>query len=173
MLKDGQEFACRTIDISLGGVGLRTLANAAAGDKIVAYLDHFGRVEGTVMRALPQVLALKLTVPPARRRRWAELLMWVGNRHDIGAKEDRRHRRIVPRTDRTVLEYLNRTRSPAQILEMSESGARIAVDPRPPVGARVVVGRTTANVIRHCDDGVAVEFLRVIPQHVFDETFVL
>ena len=173
MLDDGREFACRTVDISLGGLWLETRAKAGLGDRVVVYLDHFGRLEGRVVRVSMTGFALRLVLPNARRKRLAELLMWHANRADVGAEEDRRHRRIVPRSDRTIIELLDRSTIPARIIDVSVSGACIAVATRPPVGARVVVGRTTSTVVRHCSEGIAVQFLRNIPSDAFNESLVL
>ena len=173
MLDDGREFSCRTIDISLGGLWLETRAKAGLGDRIVVYLDHFGRLEGRVVRVAMNGFALRLALPNAKRKRLTELLMWHANRADVGAEEDRRHQRIVPRSDRTIIELLDRSTISARIVDVSLSGACIAVADRPSVGSRIVVGRTTCTVVRHCQDGIAVQFLRAIPRDAFNESLVL
>ena len=173
MLDDGREFPCRTIDVSLGGLWLETRAKAGLGDRIVVYLDHFGRLEGRVVRVAMNGFALRLALPNAKRKRLTELLMWHANRADVGAEEDRRHQRIVPRSDRTIIELLDRSTMAARIIDVSISGACIAVADRPQVGARIVVGRTTCTVVRHCDEGIAVQFLRAVPRDAFNESLVL
>ena len=47
---------------------------------------------------------------------------------------------------------------------MSESGAGIATDQRPPIGALVTLGKVQGRVVRHLEDGFAVEFTRL--QHL-------
>ncbi len=44
---------------------------------------------------------------------------------------------------------------------MSLSGAAIASDTKPPVGIIVRLGKTQGRVIRHIEDGFAVEFTRL------------
>ena len=173
MLDDGREFACRTVDVSLGGLWLETRAKAGLGDRIIVYLDHFGRLEGKVVRVAASGFALRLALPNAKRKRLTELLMWHANRAVVGAEEDREHARIVPRMDQTVVELVDRSTLPARIIDVSVSGACLAVSQRPPIGARVLIGRTTGTVVRHCEKGIAVRFLRRIPIDAFDEGLVL
>ncbi len=59
----------------------------------------------------------------------------------------------------------------ASLIDISISGAALRVDFQPPLGARVVVGSTAAQVVRHIDLGIAVEFMRPFPADEFnDET---
>ncbi|MBZ0218072.1 MAG: PilZ domain-containing protein, partial [Fimbriimonadaceae bacterium] len=46
-----------------------------------------------------------------------------------------------------------------RVIDMSMGGAAIAIDVRPLVGSDITVGKMRAKIIRHLDDGVAVEFL--------------
>jgi hypothetical protein len=47
---------------------------------------------------------------------------------------------------------------PRRVLDLSLSGAGLEVEARPAVGERVRVGRTEGRVVRHTDEGIAVEF---------------
>ncbi len=51
-----------------------------------------------------------------------------------------------------------------EILDASQSGAAIASTERPALGLLVGVGKLQARVVRHLDDGFAVEFTRL--QHL-------
>lgn len=42
---------------------------------------------------------------------------------------------------------------------MSRSGAAIAAEQRPPLNAQVLLGRVASRVVRHLDDGFALEFV--------------
>jgi hypothetical protein len=55
------------------------------------------------------------------------------------------------------------------VIDLSISGAALKVDFQPPIGAHVTVGSTPAQVARHIDGGIAVEFLRPIPVDDFTE----
>ena len=51
--------------------------------------------------------------------------------------------------------------SPAASSTCRQSGAAIATDQRPEIGALVTIGKTTGRVVRHLEDGFAVEFTRL------------
>ena len=44
---------------------------------------------------------------------------------------------------------------------MSQSGAAIATDQRPEIGTLVTIGKTPGRVVRHLEDGFAIEFTRL------------
>jgi hypothetical protein len=50
-----------------------------------------------------------------------------------------------------------------RVMDLSESGAAIAISPelRPVVGAMVTVGKAQGRVVRHIEDGFAIEFTRM------------
>jgi hypothetical protein len=50
-----------------------------------------------------------------------------------------------------------------RVIDMSQSGAAVsmAADQRPDVGALVTIGKTTGRVVRHLEDGFAIEFTRL------------
>ena len=44
---------------------------------------------------------------------------------------------------------------------MSASGAAVATNQRPEPGSHIMLGKTAGRVVRHLDDGFAVEFTRL------------
>ena len=48
-----------------------------------------------------------------------------------------------------------------RVIDISQSGAAIATDQRPEIGAPITIGKTTGRVVRHLDDGIAIEFTRL------------
>ena len=48
-----------------------------------------------------------------------------------------------------------------RVIDLSASGAAIKTDQRPEIGALVTIGKTTGRVVRHLEDGFAVEFTRL------------
>ena len=48
-----------------------------------------------------------------------------------------------------------------RIIDMSLSGAAIASEQRPEVGILVTLGKTPGRIVRHIEDGFAVEFTRM------------
>ena len=110
-----------------------------------------------------------MTLPPAKREKLADQLTWLANRQSLGLPEDRRHERITPRDRYTMLRLANGREFTANLIDISISGAALSVDFQPPLGARVVIGSTQAQVVRHLDFGIAVEFMRPFPADDFSE----
>ncbi|MCC7347124.1 MAG: PilZ domain-containing protein [Variibacter sp.] len=161
MLSDRREFPCQVIDMSPGGMALVAPMTARAGERVIAYIDHVGRLEGTVVRAFPNGFAMTIAATARKRDKLAAQLTWLANRHILGLPEDRRHGRLVPKNTRSTLVLPNGDVIPCRLLDVSLSGAAIHTDAKPPVGSLVMLGRTQARVVRIREDGIAVEFTRL------------
>ena len=78
---------------------------------------------------------------------------------DDGANADQRTFR------RTVIEGLARLTVESgssfgcKVLDLSLGGAAVEVEVRPPIGQKVVLGRTEGRVVRHTATGLAIEFI--------------
>jgi PilZ domain len=66
MLEDGSEFSCETQDISPIGIAIRGSSAGAIGDRVVAYFDELGRVEGRIVRRAPAWFAIDITGTPRK-----------------------------------------------------------------------------------------------------------
>ena len=173
MLEDRREFPCQTLDMSPGGVALFAPERPKIGERVVAYIDELGRIEGVCIRLLPNGFALTLTMPRAKREKLADQLTWFANRAVLGLPEDRRHERIVPRNARSVVKLPDGTEFPVKIIDVSVSGAAMQTTAKPKMGAIVMVGSTQGRVVRVGAESIAIEFLRLWPIDRFDENLVL
>jgi hypothetical protein len=175
MRENRREYPCLTIDMSPGGVAFAAEERINLGERIVAYLDHVGRVEGRAIREFQGGFAIAMKLPPLKRDRLADQLTWLANRHELGMLEDRRHERIRPRKTRTTLILPTGREVIAAIVDVSQSGVglTLASPVAPPVGTPVTVGATRGRVVRSFPEGLAVEFTRLIPQNEFSDEIVL
>ena len=48
MLADRREFPCQVVDMSPGGMALIAPVVGIAGERVIAYVDHLGRLSPTV-----------------------------------------------------------------------------------------------------------------------------
>jgi hypothetical protein len=161
MLPDRREFPCQVVNMSPGGMALVAPVAGAAGERVIAYVDHLGRLEGHIARLLPNGFAMTISATARKRDKLAAQLTWLANRHLLDSPEDRRHGRIVPRNPMSQLIMPNGINIACRIIDMSQSGAGIATDQRPPIGALVTIGKIQGRVVRHLEDGFAVEFTRL------------
>jgi hypothetical protein len=161
MREDRQEFPCQTINMSPGGVAFSTAMPPRAGEHVVAYIDHIGRVEGRCTRVFENGFAMTISATLRRRDKLADQLTWFANRHNLGLPEDRRHKRVELRNPRSVLTLPDGSTIECRVVDVSLSGAGIVTRVKPPLGSPVKLGRTQARVVRHLDSGFAIEFSRL------------
>jgi hypothetical protein len=147
--------------MSPGGMALIAPVSGKAGERVVAYIDHLGRLEGTIVRVFPNGFAMSIVATARKREKLAAQLTWLANRSILNLPEDRRHDRLVPRNPRTIMVTQDGTSIPCRIVDMSLSGAAIATEIKPPVGSLIMLGKTQARIVRHLEDGLAVEFTRM------------
>jgi hypothetical protein len=67
MLTDRREYNCWTIDISASGVAVLGPIKGAIGERVVAYFDQVGRVEGMIVRHFEECFAVKLRPSTLKR----------------------------------------------------------------------------------------------------------
>ena len=72
MLADGQEFDCQIVDASPFGVAIRAPLVGDLGERVVAYVQELGRIEGVIVRRGIDWFAVELHVPSARLRKLAK-----------------------------------------------------------------------------------------------------
>jgi hypothetical protein len=161
MLADRREFPCQVINMSPGGMALIAPVAGAAGERIIAYVDHLGRLEGHIARVFQNGFAMTIGATARKRDQLAAQLTWLANRHILGLPEDRRHGRIVPRNPIGRLIMPNGVNLTCRIIDVSQSGAGIATDQRPAIGSIVTLGKVQGRVVRHLEDGFAIEFTRL------------
>src|SRR6476661_1512988 len=125
MRSDRKEFDCESIDASPNGIAFSSDAGVQLGERIVAYLNQIGRVEGRVARIFPTGFAIQMNVPPAKRDKLAAQLTWLANRQSLGLPQDRRHERIAPRDRYTILRLDNGREYTATLIDVSTSGAAL------------------------------------------------
>jgi PilZ domain-containing protein len=164
MLADRREFPCQVVNMSPGGMALIAPVTGQPGERVIAYVDHLGRLEGHIARLFQNGFALTISATARKRDKLAAQLTWLANRHILGLPEDRRHGRIVPRNPMGRLILPNGLNLTCRVIDMSQSGAGIATNERPPIGTLVTLGNVQGRVVRHLEDGFAIEFTRL--QHL-------
>jgi hypothetical protein len=163
MLADRREFPCQVVNMSPGGIALVAPVSGNPGERVIAYVDHLGRLEGKIARLLDTGFAMTVEATLRKRDKLAAQLTWLANRNILNLPEDRRHGRFIPRKTMARLILPNSNNVTCRIIDLSESGAAVAIAPelRPAVGSMVTIGKTMGRVVRHIEDGFAIEFTRL------------
>jgi len=163
MLADRREFPCQVVNMSPGGIAIVAPVIGNPGERVIAYVDHLGRLEGKIARLLDNGFAMTVEATLRKRDKLAAQLTWLANRHILNLPEDRRHGRFIPKKAMARLILPNGNNVGCRVIDISESGAAISISPelRPAIGTMVTVGKTPGRVVRHVDDGFAIEFTRL------------
>ena len=169
MLPDRREFPCQVVDMSPGGMALVAPVAGQPGDRVIAYVDHLGRLEGHIARILENGFAMSISATTRKRDKLAAQLTWLANRHILALPEDRRHGRIIPKRPVTHLAMPNGVTLTCRIIDLSLSGAAIAAENRPPLRSLVMLGRVQARVVRNLDEGFAIEFVHQQSEDTLEE----
>lgn len=165
MLADRREFPCQVVEMSPGEAVIIAPEMGKVGEKVIAYIDHLGRIEGIIQEEAEGGFSISVNASPRKRDKLAAQLTWFANKDILDLPEDRRHERQVPdiRHSRIILEDGRNYR--CKIVDISLSGAAVEIDVKPAMGTPITLGRMRARVVRHFDDGIAVEFSSV--QEIF------
>jgi hypothetical protein len=163
MLADHREFPCQVTNMSPGGMAMIAPVSGEPGERVIAYVDHLGRLEGKIARNFNNGFAMTIAATSRKRDKLAAQLTWLANRHILNLPEDRRHGRFTPRNPLARLILPNGNNVACRVIDISQSGTAIAIAPDllPPVGAMVTIGKVSGRVVRHIEGGFAVEFTRL------------
>jgi hypothetical protein len=161
MREDKQEYPCQVINMSAGGMAILAPVVCKDGERIVAYLDNLGRIEGVVVRPFEGGFAMRILASLHKRERIANLLTWLTNQKALGLGEERKHERVVPRINASKLILPNGDVHNCRVIDVSLSGASVACAVKPAIGTVVILGRMRGRVIRHHDQGVALQFVEL------------
>lgn len=163
MRENKDEHACRVNDISVGGVSLKVEGIVASeirpGEKIIAYIDKLGGLEGQVVRVTPEGFSISINATQHKREKLASQLTFLVNEQDLKAVESRRDERFAIGNRSANLTVTDGVYVPCIILDVSYSGASIACTARPEIGSEVWIGRLRGRVVRHHEEGIGIQFM--------------
>jgi hypothetical protein len=158
MLADRREFPCQVLSMSPGDALVIAPVAGIVGEKVIAYLDHLGRIEGSILSQVDGGFLMDIAASPRKRDKMAAQLTWLANKDLLNLPEDRRHERVVPDIRHSTVVLDDGRRYNCKIIDISLSGAAVELDVRPAMGTPITLGRMRARVVRHFQNGVAVEF---------------
>ena len=170
MLEDRREFPCQVVDMSPGGMAVIAPQCGKLGERVVAYIDHIGRLEGMIARIYPSGFSMSISASQRKRDKLSAQLTWLANRSILDLPEDRRHQRVATRDQTTTVRTEAGSEEKCRIVDLSVSGVAVISDNRPPIGSIVRVGKAPGRVVRHLESGYAVEFTRIQNPDILKDT---
>ena len=149
---------CEVTSLSASAMVIRSALHGQSGEHIWVELETFGLVRCEIEAIREDGFVCSNLIRDDARRRlgaWVSLLRRRGGRL-VG--DHRQHMRTRPRDARTAVTFVDGATFPANLSDVSRSGAAIASDRLVTVGEAVSVGRVPAHIVRIFDGGFAVAF---------------
>lgn len=171
MRENRDEFACKLKDISVGGAYVETGAQVEISERVIAYFEDLGGIEGKVSRKTDLGFAFQFSVSDHKREKLAAQITWLLNRSDFPEELSRQHDRMTARGRRTTMRFDDGMLIDVELIDISASGASIRTPARPLIGEEVTLGKVRAAVRRHHPDGLGVQFFTVLTPAVIKTLF--
>ena len=169
MRPDHSEHDCIVDTMSPFEAVISCKAGPEIGEKIVSYLDHIGRIEGYVTDHGIGTFSISICATDHKRNKLSAQLTWLANKTEFGLPEDRRHERVAPSNAVSEVKFADGSSFACRIIDLSVSGAAIEVDVRPNLGTTIMLGNMRGRVVRHFQDGVAIEFMVTQPAESIEQ----
>jgi hypothetical protein len=152
-------FTCRAISISSRAVALAAPVCGKLGERVIAHIDHIGKLQGVITHLINGGFVMSIIAGVDDRERLVARIEWFEKykNHDVS---ERRGDERFPQTKAVARLILpDGSLQHCVVLDLSVSGAGIAADSVPAVGATVTVGVVRARVVRHFKGGFGVQFV--------------
>jgi nucleoid DNA-binding protein len=147
MLADGSEYPCETVDVSPFGIAIKGRTAGVLGERVVAYIQDLGRVEGGIVRRASGWFAVEICAPACKRERLAKKIAWLVEL-DEGRLSDLRRSARVEMDFEPITLLADGQEFSAELIDASMDGAAVRVGVSLRNGTKVILGGKPARVVR-------------------------
>ncbi len=152
-------FACRAVNLSSYAMALAAPVNGKVGERVIAHIDHVGKLEGAIVRLLTQGFVMSIAANDDDRRGLAAKIEWLERHKNYDAPDQRAAERIVPANPYSRIILPGGGVETCLVLDLSVSGAALSADTVPEIGTVLAIGSLVGRVVRHFVGGFAVQFI--------------
>jgi hypothetical protein len=153
-----QTYECKILNLSASGAGIQCAYTFRLGQLLLLQTDNFGRFEGKVSRCVGETLGFCL-IMEAKQGRLIEMLGALAKGSTAGFNKRRKYQRICSLASGSFVRESGKYVA-CDVLDLSLDGASLRTEERPPVGEIVNLGRFSGRVLRHHDQGIALQYVR-------------
>ncbi len=151
-------YGCHAVNPSIREIAIASPISAKLCARVIAYIDHLGKLEGLVTRVLQRGFVMGVYAKGHDRHKLASKIAWLQHHRNSEVRDQRADSRFVPKNPYARLILPDGYMENCLILDVSVSGAAISADTIPAVGSVLAVGKVVSRVVRHFDEGFAVRF---------------
>lgn len=159
MRADQSKHTCSVKNVTLEGAEFKSSTLPGYDERLVATLEHLGRVEGRASHATESGFYVRWDINSDDRTPFLGKLTWLEDYYEGKTADSRHYSRRQINEAKSIVTLLDGRRFSCEITDLSLSGAGIAIDKVPDIGARLYVGKVLCEVMRHTDEGLGVRFL--------------
>ena len=152
-------FSCRAVNVSSQAVALASAVSGKPGDRVIADIEHLGKLEGAIIRVLERGFVMNIAASAEEREKLAAKIEWLGKFKDHDEGEQRAERRFAPANPYSQIMLPDGSTQTCLVIDLSVSGAALSAEAVPDIGTVLAVGKIVGRVVRHFEGGFAVEFV--------------
>src|SRR5207245_9889296 len=123
-----REFSCRAVNMSARAVTVVAPVLGPVGEHVVADIERFGRLEGTIARVMERGFLLNIAASVDERARIAEKIIWLEENRKHELPDTRQSDRMVPRNPNSTLTLSDGSQLSCFVIDMSATGAAASAD---------------------------------------------
>jgi hypothetical protein len=155
-----REYSCRAINISSTAIALAVPVVGKPGERVLAHIDHFGKLKGTVGRLLDRGFVMNIIATEEERSNLSAKIQWFELYKNHEVADQRENDRFVPKNPHSSLILSDGTTLGCFVLDISVSGVAVSADMVPEIGTVMAVGRVIGRVVRLFAGGFALQFTK-------------
>jgi hypothetical protein len=171
MLPNQLEIPCQAVAMSPEQAVLVSAHSPRMGDRAIVYLDHLGRIEGITTGHFKGGFTVEIECTPRKRDKLAKQIEQLESHLQFGQDNQRDQQRIEPNNTNSELKLSDGRCYPIKIIDISLSGAAVAIEVKPANGSKVWLAGMQGTVIRHFAEGVGIQFADVADQRTISSRF--
>jgi len=156
MPSDETTADCRVVNLSGGGAGIRCAEPPPLHTFLVLYIDGFGRFEGVTTRGNPGELGFRFVCQKAKRQCLLDDLSNYVSNGVLTTTWMRRSPRL-PSASHGHFTRPNGEPTRCEVLDISIEGISLRTNLQPPIGELIDLGKTCGRVVRHHENGIAIQ----------------
>ncbi len=153
-------YAGRAVNLSPHAIALASPVGGRMGGRVIAHIDHLGKLEGLVTRELDRGFIMSVKAGHEERSRLAAKIEWLGQHKNFDVHDQRVDCRFVPANPHSRMILPDGSTENCLVLDLSTTGAAISADTIPEPGTILAIGTIAGRVVRHFEGGFAVQFIK-------------
>jgi PilZ domain len=152
------DFYAVTQDLSPDGITFRSASEPAVDESLTCSIRYIGQVETRVVSVDDNLFVVRLMTSRQRAAEVARTMLALSREQGRSFESARAHPRINPARKDVLVTLEDGRVLPGRLINVSASGAALALDHTLASGARITIGATAAQVVRIFRDGIGAAF---------------